>query len=256
MSKRPLNEKIVRALRASYETVGPLSPVIVSADGEVIEGRHRKAANPDWPEKEVETVSEGGKALVWLGAHTRRGSVMSEEEEADRQSYREEFRERLEAAGRYVMGEYGLDPEKGEVVKFLSRLTGYTEAWIRENLPENLKSRARAEAAKARKFAQPSFAKPEAPPEAPKAEEERPAKPEERPKRKVPEEFAKPVGIYCGRQIGIRQHIDCLRRVEDESLEVVQADDKDKYREFFWKRIGHSRKERARWEKRLRRTRR
>jgi len=237
--KRPLDEKIVKAIRETARMVGRLYPVLVTPDGEVIDGYHRKAADPEWPERTVDAVTEEGRALVWIAAHTRRGWRDP--------AFREEFRRRMEALGRWAADHYGLDPKRGEVVKFLVSLTGYSDRYIQSFLPEDLKAPTRPKPKRVEMISTPEVPKVEA------EVKERPAEAAERPKRRVPEAFAKPIGVYCHRAIGIGQHIECLEGQRDEILAALKLEDESARRRFLWDIVSRRNQEIKRWKGRRRR---
>ena len=64
MSELEREEEVVEALKRSKERVNYVYPVIIdSATGEIVDGRHRKRADPTWPEKKVEFKDEIEKIL-------------------------------------------------------------------------------------------------------------------------------------------------------------------------------------------------
>jgi len=49
-----LDQETVRRLRKSGEQQGSLLPVVKDQHGNIISGKHRKAANPQWRETTIE----------------------------------------------------------------------------------------------------------------------------------------------------------------------------------------------------------
>lgn len=52
-------EEVIEGLRKSKNLLGPITPVLTGKDTmEIIDGRHRKRADPSWPEKQVEVPKD------------------------------------------------------------------------------------------------------------------------------------------------------------------------------------------------------
>lgn len=66
-------------LKASYEKLGAIYPVLVDKHGEVIDGIHRKKVDPNWKELRIDTDDEAVKAIVALVANINRREVAREE---------------------------------------------------------------------------------------------------------------------------------------------------------------------------------
>lgn len=75
-------------LKASYEMLGPLYPVLVDRSRDVIDGKHRKKVDPKWEEKVVPTDElskvrkideEAIKAIIGLVANVNRREIPREE---------------------------------------------------------------------------------------------------------------------------------------------------------------------------------
>jgi len=69
-------------LKASEEAVGQLRPIIVDAQGRVVDGLHREASNPDWVREvreEIQTDEDYWKARAHLN-YTRRNAQEAREE--------------------------------------------------------------------------------------------------------------------------------------------------------------------------------
>jgi hypothetical protein len=71
-------QPVINELRNSYEQYGFLSPVLMDAQGDrIIDGRHRKEINPDWPEhwlKDVTTDEQAIAAIIELDTWHQKGS--------------------------------------------------------------------------------------------------------------------------------------------------------------------------------------
>jgi len=50
MSEYEIDVEVVEQLKISERLRGPLEPVVLGADGHLVDGHQRKAADPDWPE--------------------------------------------------------------------------------------------------------------------------------------------------------------------------------------------------------------
>ena len=67
-----LGEFSLKELGKSVQVLGHLYPVLVSSDGEVLDGLHRKRVDPKWPEKIVEVKTKYEKCRIRLWANYRR----------------------------------------------------------------------------------------------------------------------------------------------------------------------------------------
>jgi len=68
-----LNREVVNGLRKSKTLVGPLHKIILDADGNVVAGEHRRAADPDWPvEVRPEIKTEKDRVLVKIHENYRK----------------------------------------------------------------------------------------------------------------------------------------------------------------------------------------
>lgn len=107
-------------LRESYKSIGPLYPVLVDRDGKVIDGFHRKAIDTQWPEVKLESVdTEEKRILLAIHANWHRREITDTER------------------SRLLVALCKLHPEwKGHYSQKLSKLTGFTERWIRDLLPD------------------------------------------------------------------------------------------------------------------------
>ena len=65
-------------LKRSKQQVGFLNPVLVDQEGKIIDGRHRKAIFPDWPEiqKEIENPIQRIQTII----HSNLRRVVSQSE--------------------------------------------------------------------------------------------------------------------------------------------------------------------------------
>ena len=68
-------------LKRSKEQVGFLHPVLVDQEGKIIDGRHRKAIFPDWPEMQKEIQSPVQRLQTIIHLHLRRPVLQSETRE-------------------------------------------------------------------------------------------------------------------------------------------------------------------------------
>ena len=142
-------------LKRSREQVGCLYPVLVDQYGKIIDGRHRKAVFPDWPESRTEVQSPIQRLQMIIHRNLRRTVPPSETKENI-----------IKLAVELQKG--GAFP--GEIAKKIHALVPYSEAYIRMLLPVEFKDPAHVESAlqQNRTAAQVSCANPEATiPEAP-----------------------------------------------------------------------------------------
>jgi len=130
-------------LKKSREIVGPIYPVVVDKRTlEIVDGKHRKKADPEWPEIKVEFKSEKEKLLYRIHANLMRRKVSRKERAA----------QLLELA--LYLEEEGVPKEKiaQEIVKLVPELS---PGYIMNLLPAKYKSEKRrkagAKGAKARK---------------------------------------------------------------------------------------------------------
>ena len=121
-------------LKASEEVVGPIYPVVVDKRTlEIVDGKHRKKADPDWPEVKIEFKSEKEKLLYRIHANLMRRKV----------SRKERASQLLELA--LHLEEEGVPREKiaQEIVKLVPELS---PGYIINLLPAKYKSKGRRKA--------------------------------------------------------------------------------------------------------------
>jgi hypothetical protein len=124
-----LTKKVeIRDLKHSSEKVGRLYPVLMDRDGNVIDGKHRLAADESWPKIKLEHIrSEKEKLLARLIANVCRRAVSNSEKE-----------DMLARLGRI----YVLEGEVlGKLANRISQETGMSYRWVMKYLPDDLKSR-------------------------------------------------------------------------------------------------------------------
>lgn len=122
----------IEGLKKSEQAVGQLIPVFVTRDGEIIDGFHRKQANPRWRElvlPDIRTREDYLKARI---AFNYRRPVKRDEIK----TYVIELAEILLSKG----------VPKGELAKKLSEATPYSEKTIMNLLPKKYKLREKSEA--------------------------------------------------------------------------------------------------------------
>lgn len=56
-------QQVINEIRNSYEKVGALSPVLVAANGRIIDGRHRLEVDPDWPQMKMANITTDEQAI-------------------------------------------------------------------------------------------------------------------------------------------------------------------------------------------------
>ncbi len=74
MAFEPPDREHVDSLRKSARTIGFLTDVVVNKQNrnDVLSGRHRKSADPDWPEREQEVKSDLHRELIILHGNVQR----------------------------------------------------------------------------------------------------------------------------------------------------------------------------------------
>jgi len=125
----------------SYKRIGPLYPILVDREGNVIDGKHRLAIDPNW-RKEVVPWVQSRKDLLMARIHANlhRRTVPVEE----RRTEFTEYADILHADGTAI----------GELASTLAELTGFGEEYVRQLLPPSLKLKMRSELGKKGKLAQ------------------------------------------------------------------------------------------------------
>jgi hypothetical protein len=124
-------EEFITRLRKLRGLVGEVYPVIVDAEGNIIDGWHRVKVDPSWHKKIVECKDMGEKALVWFAAHERR--TVSQKELSTNMIH---VAEKLLRQG----------IQRDQIVAKIAELTGYTEQYIRKFLPAQYKAKEKARA--------------------------------------------------------------------------------------------------------------
>jgi len=124
--------EIVEGLKKSEQEVGQLLPVFVTEEGEIIDGFHRKQANPQWRKEVVEAVKTREDYLKARIAFNFRRVVKGDEIKAMI----------IELADIQL----GKGIPKGELAKRLAEITPYTEKYILKLLPARYKVEVKREA--------------------------------------------------------------------------------------------------------------
>jgi len=120
-----VGSEIVEGLAKSEKTVGQLTPVYVTKDGEIIDGFHRKSANPQWREEVLENIETREDYLKARIAFNYRRVVKRDEMKALI----------IELAD--ILLSKGVP--KGELAKKLAEITPYAEKTIINLLPAKYK---------------------------------------------------------------------------------------------------------------------
>lgn len=124
MQEEKLDENMVELLKRSVEQQGELLPVVKDQHGNLLAGRHRKAAKPDWRETTVMVTDELDRLLKIIHFNVQRRP--SKEETATRL---------LEIAK--ILEDKGV--ELANISSQIAKLVPYSEQWIRELLPDKYK---------------------------------------------------------------------------------------------------------------------
>jgi D-ribose pyranose/furanose isomerase RbsD len=123
-----VKEVEVSGLRLSSKTVGKLYPVLLDRDGNVIDGKHRLAADESWPKIKLEHVGcERERLLARLISNVCRRTVSSSEKS-----------DTLARLGRIYL-EAGERP--GKLAYRIAEETGMSYRWVMKYLPDDLKAR-------------------------------------------------------------------------------------------------------------------
>jgi hypothetical protein len=117
------DEEIVEWLRRSREQVGELEPVLVTADGDVLDGRHRLKAYPGWKTQVVQ-VEDARKIIERVHRNIHRKMSQSEIKQAVLQ-----LAVAFEKAG----------VPKDQLVDKIKEALPFSESYIRKLLPAKYK---------------------------------------------------------------------------------------------------------------------
>jgi hypothetical protein len=122
-------DEIDSGLRLSSKRVGRLYPVLLDKHGNVIDGKHRLAADANWPKMRLDHVeSEEDRLIARLICNVCRRSVSAEEKSEILQ----------ELGGLHVKA--GLK-SGAELASKISEETGMSYRWVMKYLPDNFKER-------------------------------------------------------------------------------------------------------------------
>ena len=121
-------EHEVSDLRHSSKIVGKLYPVLLDADGNIIDGQHRLVADSDWPAVRLFHIrSEKERLLARLISNACRRTVSPKEK-----------KERLGRLGAIYLKEGG---KPGKLAYRLAEETGMSYTWVMKYLPDKYKLR-------------------------------------------------------------------------------------------------------------------
>jgi len=121
--------EITSELRLSSRRVGRLYPVLLDKHGNVIDGKHRLAADENWPKMRLDHVeSEEDRLIARLICNVCRRNVSIEEK-----------REILQELGELHV-KAGVKPG-AELASKISEETGMSYRWVMKYLPDNFKER-------------------------------------------------------------------------------------------------------------------
>jgi hypothetical protein len=122
-------DEIDSGLRLSSRRVGRLYPVLMDKHGNVIDGKHRLAADANWPKMRLDHVeSEEDRLIARLICNVCRRNVSAEEKS-----------EILQELGELHV-KAGLKPG-AELVSKISEETCMSYRWVMKYLPDNFKER-------------------------------------------------------------------------------------------------------------------
>jgi len=115
--------KTLEDLKASYEAIGPIYPIITDKQGNPIDGFHRTKIDPNWPKIAIE-ADEVKKAIIALVANTTR-----------RKPGKKEIGDKL---GK-------LKELTSWSIREISQKTGIPESTIYKNIPQKHKDKLKSE---------------------------------------------------------------------------------------------------------------
>jgi hypothetical protein len=119
---------VITGLKASSKRVGRLYPILLDKHGNIIDGRHRFAADEDWPKMRLEHVeTEEDRLVARLISNVCRRDVSAGEKS-----------EMLGKLGEIYLSE-GLKP--GRIAYKIAEETGMSYRWVMNYLPDKLKER-------------------------------------------------------------------------------------------------------------------
>jgi hypothetical protein len=122
-------DEIDSGLRLSSRRVGRLYPVLLDKHGNVIDGKHRLAADANWPKMRLDHVeSEEDRLIARLICNVCRRNVSAEEKS-----------EILQELGELHV-KAGVKPG-AELASKISEETGMSYRWVMKYLPDNFKER-------------------------------------------------------------------------------------------------------------------
>jgi hypothetical protein len=126
--KKVTEEHEVSDLRHSSKIIGKLYPVLLDADGNIIDGQHRLAADSDWPAVRLFRIrSERERLLARLISNACRRTMSAKEK-----------REMLERLGEIYIAE---GERRGRLAYRIAEETGMTYRWVMKYLPQDMKGR-------------------------------------------------------------------------------------------------------------------
>ena len=136
-----LDKDAVDALKKSRTLVGPLVPIVKDQNGNILSGRHRKYADANWPEIQMEVKDQLQKELLILHFN------------AQRKVSREETEQMLLRIAK-ILETKGV--EKKRICAEVTKLTPFSREYVRQLLPEEYRM-----VSKAREVGQPVDQTPE-----------------------------------------------------------------------------------------------
>ena len=116
-----MDKGAVDALRKSKELVGPLVPIVKDQNGNILSGRHRKYADANWPEVQVQVKDQLHRELLILQYNVQR------------KVSREETGQRLLRIAK-ILEVKGVEKER--ICAEITKLTGFSREYVRQLLPE------------------------------------------------------------------------------------------------------------------------
>lgn len=121
-----MDKEIVERIKKSEAKVGQIYPVITDINDQIVDGQHRKEANPTWKTEkrtDIKTVKDRLKIRL-VSNHARKSSMP------------ETWKEDLEEYAKQYINE-GLEP--GEIGKEIARETGLPYRTVMKYLPSQYK---------------------------------------------------------------------------------------------------------------------
>lgn len=182
MSEKEEEKFSKEGLKKSVDLVGELLPVIEDErTGEILEGLHRLAIDPDWERKKVQTRNDVQATLIKIHSHYRRTR-----DKEETRGLLLDLAQKLEKTGFY---------EKEKICAKVAEVVPYSPSYVNELLPDDYKDKTKIHPAPLVERQKPGSI----PPKIELEEELRPTPSED----KIPDELMVLICPHCGVDVNI-----------------------------------------------------